>query len=102
MGLAEDNFLFSELLDLTFWADTLMHCRDVRKWSTADNSNYLFGQFTVSTVFKSPRSWFLCYDNIDYLENIMHYLHLNVSFVQQIVISMGLWVGIMRLILKDL
>ena len=68
MGLAEDNFSFLELLDLTFWADTLMHCKDVRKFSAADNSSDQFGQLTVSTIYKCPTSWFLCYD-IDYLEN---------------------------------
>ena len=59
-----------------------MHCKDVRKFSAADNSSDQFGQLTVSTIYKGPTSWFLCYDDIDYLENIMHFLHLNLSFVQ--------------------
>ena len=82
MGSAEDSFSFLNLLDLTFWGDTLMHCKDVRKLSVAHNSSHLFGKLNVSTTFKSSRSWFSCYDDIDYLENIMHYLRLNVSFVE--------------------
>lgn len=82
MGSAEDSFSFLNLLDLTFWGDTLMRCKNVRKFSAADDSSYLFDRLNVSTLFESSRSWLLCFDDIDYLENIMHYLRLNVSFVE--------------------
>lgn len=82
MGSVEENFSYVDLLQLTFWADILMHCKDIRTLTANYNSTELISPFRITTSSKSSKSWFICYSNTDYLENIMHYLHLNISFIE--------------------
>ena len=82
MGSAEERFSFLDLLQLVNWADALLNCKDIRKLNLKYNSSDLIGYFGVTSLFQSSKAWFQCFDKIDFLEIIIQFLRLNVSFVE--------------------
>ena len=82
MGSAKESFSFLELLNLIDWSETLLNCKDVRKLNIKYNSSDLIDQLRVTSIIKSSKPWFQCFDNIDFLQVIIQFLRLNISFVK--------------------
>ena len=82
MGSAEESFSFLELLNFADWSETLINCRDVRKLNIKYNSSDLIDQLRVTSIIKSSKPWFQCFSYVDFLQVIIQFLRLNVSFVE--------------------
>ena len=82
MDSVEERFSFLDLLQLVNWADILLNCKDIRKLNLKYNSSDLIGYLRVTSLFQSSKPSFQCFDKIDFLQVIIQFLHLNVSFVE--------------------
>ena len=82
MSMFEGSLNQEDLLQITGWSETLFRCKDVRTFNSIYNTSHLNGDFVITLTYRNTKPWYLCFDGIEFLENVVRYLRLNIKFVQ--------------------
>ena len=97
MSLFEGKFVLEDLLQIADWSETLLRCKDVRTLNSIYNSTDLNGDLVITLTYLSSKPWYLCFDGIEFIENVVRYLRLNIKFVR----SIGSYDGTLKMIANN-
>lgn len=76
------DFSIRDLFLLTPWTDTFFACKNIKKLTENYQSDQLIYPLTISTYVKGP--WVECDADIQLPENMIRYLHLNLSVISPV------------------